>query len=304
MAYKKNTIKKIDEIDISLIDNFKNHPFKVQEDLSFFELKQSIKNNGLLNPVVLRIKEDGRYEMISGHRRLLAMKQIGEKSIPAIVKEATFDQAVIDMVDSNLQRELILPSEKAFAYKMKLEALKHQGKKLDTLDPQGLKLNSTEKIGLEFGESATNIKRYIRLTYLVPPLLDYVDKTVINRNEPLTMGIKPAVELSFLSIESQQLVVDAIDYNQATPSHAQAIKIRKLEEQNQLNDELLDEILSEEKGNQKEQISFNRKKIENVLPTELLQKDKKYIEQYIINALINYSKDKSIESGDAYDLDI
>ena len=142
---------KIEEINISLIDSFKNHPFKVNEDLSFLELRQSIKINGLLNPVVLRKKEDGRYEMISGHRRLLAMKQNGEKTISSIVKDLTNDQAVIDMVDSNLQREIVLPSEKAFAYKMKLEAMKHQGKKIDTLDPQELKLNSVEKIGLEFG---------------------------------------------------------------------------------------------------------------------------------------------------------
>ena len=299
----KNQIQ-IKDIDISLIDSFKNHPFKVNEDLSFFELRQSIKNNGLLNPVVLRKKEDGRYEMISGHRRLLAMKQNNEKTISAIVKELTNDQAIIDMVDSNLQRELVLPSEKAFAYKMKLEAMKHQGKKIDTLDPQELKLNTVEKIGLEFGESATNIKRYIRLTYLIPELLEYVDKTVLNRNEPLTIGIKPAVELSFLSTTNQQLVADAIDYNQATPSHAQSIEIRKLEEQNKLNEEVLDEILSEEKGNQKEQITFNRKRIEDVLPSELLKKDKRYIEQYIINALINYSKDKKLERGDAYDLNM
>ncbi|MGM9876799.1 MAG: ParB/RepB/Spo0J family partition protein [Bacilli bacterium] len=294
---------KVEDIDISLIDVFENHPFKVVEDISFLELKQSIKNNGLLNPVIVRKKDDDRYEMISGHRRLLAMKQNGDKTIQAIVKELSKDQAIIDMVDSNLQRELILPSEKAFAYKMKLEAMKHQGKKVDTLDPEGPKLNSTEKIGLEFGASATNVKRYIRLTYLIPELLDYVDKTAINKNEILTIGIKPAVELSFLSKDSQQLVADAIDYNQATPSYAQAMQIRKLEENGELTDDLLDEILSEEKGNQHEQISFNRKKIEQVLPQELLRKDKRYIEQYIIKALENYSKEKNIERGDAYDLD-
>ena len=294
---------KVEDIDISLIDVFENHPFKVVEDISFLELKQSIKNNGLLNPVIVRKKDDDRYEMISGHRRLLAMKQNGDKTIQAIVKELSKDQAIIDMVDSNLQRELILPSEKAFAYKMKLEAMRHQGKKVDTLDPEGPKLNSTEKIGLEFGESATNVKRYIRLTYLIPELLDYVDKTAINKNEILTIGIKPAVELSFLSKNSQQLVADAIDYNQATPSYAQAMQIRKLEENGELTDDLLDEILSEEKGNQHEQISFNRKKIEQVLPQELLKKDKRYIEQYIVKALENYSKEKNIERGDAYDLD-
>lgn len=294
--------KKVEDIDISLIDVFENHPFKFVEDISFLELKQSIKNNGLINPVIVRKKDDDRYEMIAGHRRLLAMKQNGDKTIPALVKNLSKDQAVIDMVDSNLQRELILPSEKAYAYKMKLEAMKHQGKKVDTLDPKGPKLNSTEKIGLEFGESATNVKRYIRLTYLIPELLDYVDKTAINKNEVLTIGIKPAVELSFLSKESQQLVADAIDYNQATPSYAQTLQIRKLEEAGELTDEVLDNILSEEKGNQHEQISFNRKKIEQALPQDLLKKDKRYIEQYIIKALESYSKEKSIERGDAYDL--
>lgn len=297
-------ISKVENIDISLIDVFENHPFKVVEDISFLELKQSIKNNGLLNPVIVRKKDDNRYEMISGHRRLLAMKQNGDKIIQAIVKEISKDQAVIEMVDSNLQRELILPSEKAFAYKMKLEAMKHQGKKVDTLDPEGPKLNSTEKIGLEFGESATNVKRYIRLTYLIPELLDYVDRTAINKNEILTIGIKPAVEISFLSKKSQQLVADAIDFNQATPSYAQAMQIRKLEENGELTDDLLDEILSEEKGNQHDQISFNRKKIEQALPQELLNKDKRYIEQYIIKALENYSKEKNIERGDTYDLNV
>ena len=295
---------KVEDIDISLIDVFENHPFKVVEDISFLELKQSIKNNGLLNPVIVRKKDDDRYEMISGHRRLLAMKQNGDKTIQALVKDLSKDQAVIDMVDSNLQRELILPSEKAFAYKMKLEAMKHQGKKVDTLDPEGPKLNSTEKIGLEFGESATNVKRYIRLTYLIPELLDYVDRTAINKNEVLTIGIKPAVELSFLSNDSQKLVADAIDYNQATPSYAQTLQIRKLEEKGELDDEILDNILSEAKGNQHEQISFNRKKIEEALPQDLLKKDKRYIEQYIIKALESYSKEKNIERGDAYDLDM
>ena len=295
---------KVEDIDISLIDVFENHPFKVVEDISFLELKQSIKNNGLLNPVIVRKKDDDRYEMISGHRRLLAMKQNGDKTIQALVKDLSKDQAIIDMVDSNLQRELILPSEKAFAYKMKLEAMKHQGKKVDTLDPEGPKLNSTEKIGLEFGESATNVKRYIRLTYLIPELLDYVDRTAINKNEVLTIGIKPAVELSFLSNDSQKLVVDAIDYNQATPSYAQTLQIRKLEEKGELTDEILDNILSEAKGNQHEQISFNRKKIEEALPQDLLKKDKRYIEQYIIKALESYSKEKNIERGDAYDLDM
>ena len=293
---------KEEKIKIELIDSFKNHPIKITDDLNYQELKQSIKNYGLFDPVTIRKKDDGRYEMISGHRRLKAMKELGYKEIPCFVKKLDINQAIIEMVDSNLHRDFILPSEKAFAYKLKLEAMKHQGKKVETLDPKGLKLNSTEKIGLEFGESATNVKRYIRLTYLIPELLDYVDKTAVNKNENLTIGLKPAVEISFLSKEQQQLIADAIDYNQSTPSYAQALRFRKLADNNNLNEDTIDLILSEEKGNQHDQISFNKNNIEKVLPRELLSRDKRYIEQYIIKAINYYNK--TIERGDAYDLDM
>ena len=282
-------------IEISKIDSFKNHPFKVTNDVNLKELAQSIKNNGLLNPVIVRPKTNGRYEMISGHRRLEAMKLNGETKIPATVKELSNDDAIIYMVDSNIQRENILPSEKAYAYKMKLEAMKHQGKKVTTLDPEEPK-SSVERIGLEFGESASNVKRYIRLTYLIPELLELVDKSYIDKSKELTMGIKPAVELSFLSPDYQSMVLDSIDYNQATPSHAQAIRIRNLAEKDELNEDILDSIFEEEKGNQHEQISFNKERIESVLPNDLIHRDKRYIEQYIVNALVNYSK--NIERGD------
>ena len=290
-------------INIEMIDNFKNHPFRIVDDLNYKELKQSIESNGLFNPVVVRKKEDGRYEMISGHRRLKIMKELGNKEIPCFVKNVDKNKAIIEMVDSNLHRDYILPSEKAFAYKLKLEAMKHQGKKVKTLDPQGLNLNTTEKIGLDFGESATNVKRYIRLTNLIPELLDYVDKGYKNKNELLTIGLKPAVELSFLSKEHQQMVAEAIDYNQATPSYAQTLKIRKLESENKLNEESIDLLLSEEKGNQHEQISFNKEKIINAIPKSLRNRDKRYIEQYIINAINYYEKNRNIERGDVYDLD-
>lgn len=291
-------------INIEMIDNFKNHPFRIVDDLNYKELKQSIESNGLFNPVVVRKKEDGRYEMISGHRRLKIMKELGNKEIPCFVKNVDKNKAIIEMVDSNLHRDYILPSEKAFAYKLKLEAMKHQGKKVKTLDPQGLNLNTTEKIGLDFGESATNVKRYIRLTNLIPELLDYVDKGYKNKNELLTIGLKPAVELSFLSKEHQQMVAEAIDYNQATPSYAQTLKIRKLESENKLNEESIDLLLSEEKGNQHEQISFNKEKIINAIPKSLVNRDKRYIEQYIITAINYYEKSKNIERGDVYDLDM
>ena len=295
---------KITVLNINKLDGFKNHPFKVIDDLDMKELEQSIINNGLLEPIVVRTKENNRYEIISGHRRVYALKEIGIEKVPCIVKELSNDQAVIEMVDSNIRRENILPSEKAKAYKMKLTSMKHQGKKVHTSDHDGPKL-TTEKIGLEFGDSSTNVKRYVRLTYLDEELLNIVDNSFIEQNAKLSLGITTAVELSYLSKEDQKLLLDAIDYNQATPSRAQAIKIRKLSESNQLTEDILDDILSEEKGNQHQQISFNKKNIERVLPKELITRDKRYIEQYIIKALENFNKSKdSIERGDAYDLDM
>ena len=293
------------KIKLKDIDSFKNHPYKVEHDDSIKELANSIKENGLINPLIVRQKENGRYELISGHRRKLALELNGEKETEVNIKDLTDDEAIILMVDSNMQREKILPSEKAYAYKMKYEALKHQGKKVKTLDPEGLNLNTTEKIGLDFGESATNVKRYIRLTYLIPELLELVDNTVkYDGRTTLTMGIKPAVEISYLSKDNQRLLYEAIDYNQATPSHAQSIKIRNMEKNNKLNEDVLDSILTEEKGNQRDQIAFNKDKLVSVLPPELLKRDKRYVEQYIVDAISFYSKSKNIERGDAYDLDV
>ena len=297
-----NNYKKIKLKDI---DSFKNHPYKVENDDSIKELANSIKENGLINPLIVRQKENGRYELISGHRRKLALELNGEKETEVNIKDLTDDEAIILMVDSNMQREKILPSEKAYAYKMKYEALNHQGKQVKTLDPEGLNLNTTEKIGLDFGESATNVKRYIRLTYLIPELLELVDNTVkYDGRTTLTMGIKPAVEISYLSKDNQRLLYEAIDYNQATPSHAQSIKIRNMEKNNKLNEDVLDSILTEEKGNQRDQIAFNKDKLVSVLPPELLKRDKRYVEQYIVDAISFYSKSKNIERGDAYDLDM
>ena len=295
---------KITELNINKLDGFKNHPFKVVDDLDMKELEQSIINNGLLEPILVRPKDNNKYEIISGHRRVYALKEIGIEKVPCIIKELSNDQAVIEMVDSNIRRENILPSEKAKAYKMKLTSMKHQGKKVHTSDHDGPKL-TTEKIGLEFGDSSTNVKRYVRLTYLDDELLNIVDNSFIEQNAKLSLGITTAVELSYLSKEDQKLLLDAIDYNQATPSRAQAIRIRKLSENNQLTEEVLDDILSEEKGNQHQQISFNKENIERVLPKDLITRDKRYIEQYIIKALENFNKSKdSIERGDAYDLDM
>ena len=286
-----NNYKKIKLKDI---DSFKNHPYKVENDDSIKELANSIKENGLINPLIVRQKKNGRYELISGHRRKLALELNGEKDVEVNIKELTDDEATIFMVDSNMQREKVLPSEKAYAYKMKYDALKHQGKK--TSGPEVQKLDE---------DSDRNIRRYVRLTYLIPELLELVDNTVkFDGRTTLTMGIKPAVEISYLSKDNQRLLYEAIDYNQATPSHAQSIKIRNMEKNNKLNEDVLDSILTEEKGNQRDQIAFNKDKLVSVLPPELLKRDKRYVEQYIVDAISFYSKSKNIERGDAYDLDV
>ena len=287
----------IEEVELSKIDTFKNHPFLVNNDESLKELSKSIKENGLLNPLIVRKKDDGRYELISGHRRKLAMEQLGLTKAKTIVKELTDDEAVIEMVDSNMYREKILPSEKAYAYKMKLDALNHQGK---TLSPKGTKSHSVSEIE----DSKTQIYRYVRLTNLIPELLKLVDDTVLkDKRTVLTMGIKPAVELSYLNKEQQKLVYMGITYEDLTPSHGQAIKIRELAKDKELTFDSLEEILCEQKGNQKEQISFNKDNIEKALPSELLKRDKRYIEQYIIKAIESYKK-QELERGDAYDLDM
>lgn len=285
-------MNKLEIIELSKIDGFKNHPFKVNNDDSLKELANSIKENGLLNPLTVRLKSNGKYELISGHRRKLALELIGIKEANAYVKELGDDEAVIEMVDSNMYREKILPSEKAFAYKMKLDAMKHQGK---TLSPKGTKSHSVNSIE----DTKTQVYRFIRLTYLIPELLQLVDDTVLkDKRSALTMGLKPAVELSYLTKEEQKLVYMGITYEDLTPSHAQAIKIRQLCKEKQFNFDVLEDILCQNKGNQNEQISFNKEKIESVLPSELLKRDKRYIEQYIIKAIIKYKEIKRSEIDD------
>ena len=288
-------MSKVDIIELSKIDSFKNHPFLVNNDNSLKELAQSIKDNGLLNPLIVRKKDNDRYEMISGHRRKMALELIGINVAEVYIKELNDDEATVSMVDSNIYREKILPSEKAFAYKMKTDAIKHQGK--TTSDPKGPKLTS-EIVGAEFGDSSTNVKRYIRLTYLIPELLQLVDDTVLkDKRTALTMGLKPTVELSYLNKEEQKLVYMGITYEDLTPSHSQTIKIRKLSKAKKLDFNLLEEILCQNKGNQNEQISFNKEKIESVLPSDLLKRDKRYIEKYIIEAIIKYNELNKNQKG-------
>ena len=281
------------KILLSKIDSFKDHPFHVNNDESLKELANSIKENGLYTPLTVRLKEDGRYELISGHRRKAAMELLGITETEAYVKELADEEATIEMVDSNMYREKILPSEKAFPYKMKYDAIKHQGKKTSGHDVQKLD-----------DKSDRNIRRYIRLTNLIPELLQLVDDTVLkDKRTALTMGLLPAVELSYLNKEEQKLVYMGITYEDLTPSHGQAKQLRKLSNEGNITFDSVEEILCKSKGNQQEQISFNKERIEKVLPTELLKRDKRYIEQYIIKAIENY-KHQEIERGDVYDLDM
>ena len=275
---------KLEKIRLSQIDDFSNHPFKVNNDDSLKELANSIKENGLLNPITVRPKPNGRYELISGHRRKTAMESIGLEEANAIIKELTDDEATIEMVDSNMYRDKILPSEKAFAYKMKLDALKHQGR---TLSPKGTKSHSVDEVK----DTKTQIYRFVRLTYLIPELLKIVDETYLKEKKlPYTMGLKPAVELSYLNKDEQILIHRMIVYENKTPNHAQAIQIRKMSKNKKLTFDNIENLLCEKKGNQQEQIQYNKDKIYDALPFELRNRDKRYQEEYIVKALEYYKK--------------
>ena len=253
-------LPKIYDIPIELIDDFPSHPFKVKMDEDMEHLVASIKEQGLITPVILRSKEDGRYEMISGHRRKEACLLAGLTTIKAEVRELTHDEAIILMVDSNLQRTMILPSEKAFSYKMRLEALKRQGKRTDlTSNPLGGKLGETAGIvGENDGDSATQVRRYIRLTELILELLNLVDEH--------KMAMRPAVELSHLAPEEQRVVYEETTLRDCMPSHAQTIRMRKLSERNLLTDSIIDDIMREEKPNQKEKIHIPYSEIRMFMP--------------------------------------
>ena len=274
-------LEKVIDIKLSDIDDFPDHPFKVIENEDMFNMRDSIKENGVLVPALVRQKSDGRYEIVSGHRRKYASQLANKETLPCIVRNLTDDEAVIIMVDSNLQREEILPSEKGFAYKMKLEALSHQGKRNDlTSDQVGPKLiRSNELLSNDVGESISNIKRYIRLTELIPELLELVDEKQI--------ALSPAVELSFLKDEEQYAVLDCIECNVATPSHAQAIRLKKMSQEGTLTTDEIEDILSEEKPNQIPKMKFNADRIRNVLPKNI---EEKKIEDFVVNAIEFYGK--------------
>ena len=280
--------EKIETIDISLIDDFKEHPFKVIENDELKSLEESIQTSGVLSPVIVRPKDDGRYEMISGHRRKFACNKLGIETIPCLVKKLTDDEATIFMVDSNLQREKLLPSEKAFAYKMKYEALKHQGTSLPqdtTLRPVGTKLRSDSILAEEVNESARQIQRYIRLTNLVPELLEMVDNAECGLSP--SIAFRPAVELSYLMEDEQRDLVDFIDDEEATPSLAQAIKMKKLSQDGNLDIDTIHEIMEEQKANQITKFKIPEEKLMKVIPKNV---DRSNVEDFVIKACEYYSK--------------
>ena len=273
--------EKVQEINISDISDFPEHPFKVNDDDKMQEMVKSIKEYGVILPVIVRPKEDGTYEMISGHRRKRACELAGVKQIRCIVKNLSDDEATILMVDSNIQREEILPSEKAFAYKMKLEAMKHQGKQLETTsDPMEQKLTTREIIANENGESASNIQRYIRLTELIPELLEEVDNKRI--------AFRPAVELSYLSDENQYVVLNKLEYDDISPSLSQAIVLKKMQQEGTITEEKIEELLDKEKPNQKEFIKIHNEKIDRYIPTKV--KEKGNVEDFIILCVQEHNK--------------
>ena len=269
------------EIPISEIRNFPNHPYKVKDDEAMFELVESIRTRGLIQPVLVRPVEDGKYEMVSGHRRKRAFELANIENIPARVMELTSDEAILSMVDSNLQRDEILPSEKAFAYKMRLEAMKRQGQRTDlTSVPLAQKSKtSRELLGEEVGESQDQVRRYIRLTNLIPELLNLVDEKLI--------AMRPAVEISYLSQNAQRWILEAIEYNDCTPSHAQTLRMRKFADQGKLSKDVIDTIMDEEKPNQREKSPFRDDRITSHIPKNI-PKDKHC--EFVIKAVDYYSR--------------
>ena len=282
---KRETVIKIPLDEIS---DFPNHPFKVREDDSMTEMVESIMLHGVLVPGLVRPKQDGSYEMVAGHRRKMASRLAGKADMDCIVRELTDEEAIIIMVDSNLQREQLLPSEKAFAYKMKLDAMRRQGQRTDlTSRPVGERLYSVDQVSNDSPDSARQIHRYIRLTYLIPELLEMVDNSVTKDKELMQIALRPAVELSYLSEEEQRILLDTMELEDCTPSHAQAIKMRQFSKEGKLTEEVISSIMQEEKPNQKEQFRMPKDRINRFFaPGTPAQK----IEDTIVKALELYRK--------------
>lgn len=279
----ENRLPKIHDIPLAQIDDFPDHPFHVKLDEDMEQLVQSVRERGIITPVTLRLKEDGRYEMVSGHRRKKACELAGLTTVKAEIREMTRDEAVILMVESNLQRTTILPSEKAFSYKMRLEAMKRQGQRTDlTCAPLGHKFDgvkSRDVIASESGDSRSQIQRFIRLTELVPDLLELVDQGRI--------AFRPAVELSYLTKAEQTALLESIAREDATPSLAQAIKMKEFSKEGRLNPDVILSIMREQKPNQREKISFQSDRLKPLLPKNYSQKQQ---EEYILKALDFYNR--------------
>ena len=276
----ESKLPKIHEIPLSEIDEFPNHPFHVRIDEDMDQLVESIKERGIITPVTLRQKPDGRYEIVSGHRRTKACELAGLATVKAEIKELSRDEAIILMVESNLQRTTILPSEKAFSYKMRLEAMNRQGQRTDlTSTPVVSKSRSNEMLGEVGGESREQVRRYIRLTHLIPPLLDLVDAGKI--------AFRPAVELSYLTEEEQNSLLDSINSEQSTPSLAQALKMKEFSQNGRLNADVILSIMCEQKPNQREKISFQSERLKPFIPKNFTAKQ---TEDYVIKALEYYHR--------------
>ncbi len=273
-------LSKIRDIPLEEIDDFPDHPFQVREDEDMFQLVESIKERGVITPATVRQKEDGRYELISGHRRKKACELAGFETLRCEVVDLDRDEATILMVESNFQRSQILPSEKAHAYKMRLDAMKRQGQRTDlTSSPLGTKLRTADELAQECGDSRNQIHRYIRLTNLVPELLEFVDEGRIK--------MRPAVELSYLNEDCQRDLVDEIDLNDCTPSHDQAIRMRKFFEEGKLTTEAISAIMSEEKPNQREKIVLRGDRVRSLIPKNIPINQ---TEEYVCKALEHYNR--------------
>ena len=273
-------LSKIRDIPLELIDDFPDHPFKVRDDEDMMQLVESVKERGVITPATVRQKEDGRYELVSGHRRKRACELAGFETLRSEIVDLNRDEATILMVESNFQRSEILPSEKAFAYKMRLEAMKRQAGRptKNNLVPVGQNY-SREELAAQSGESQTQIQRYIRLTNLVPELLEFVDEGRIK--------MRPAVELSYLDEDCQRDVVDEIDLNDATPSHDQTIRMRKLFNEGNLTTEAIHAVMSEEKPNQKEKIVLRGDRVRQLIPKNIPVSQ---TEDFVCKALEHYNK--------------
>lgn len=274
-------LSKIRDIPLELIDDFPDHPFKVRDDEDMMQLVESVKERGVITPATVRQKEDGRYELVSGHRRKRACELAGFETLRSEIVDLNRDEATILMVESNFQRSEILPSEKAFAYKMRLEAMKRQAgrPRKENVSPVGTNLRTDEQIAQETGDSRNQIHRYVRLTNLVPELLEFVDEGRIK--------MRPAVELSYLDEDCQRDVVDEIDLNDATPSHDQTIRMRKLFNEGNLTTEAIHAVMSEEKPNQKEKIVLRGDRVRQLIPKNISVSQ---TEDFVCKALEHYNK--------------